>query len=246
MRKPALLVSATLHALAILLLLIAAALAPHVLPEPPAIHIELTPRLTAPPPVRLAPGGSGSPRPALVREELAPARAPARVFLPPVAVRETVPKLVLRPALLEAPDMAVGVAVIGSPLGIAGDVGGLGEGVAGPGTGSGSGAGDGPGNGFGNGRAFAGRITRQPELLYKEEPEYSEAARKAHFQGIVKLRIEVGLDGRPTHIQVLESVGLGLDEKAIEAILKWRFRPAQADGRAVVAPALVEVGFHLL
>ena len=57
------------------------------------------------------------------------------------------------------------------------------------------------------------------------EPEYSEEARKAKYQGTVLLYIEVDTDGRATNIRVVRSLGLGLDEKAIEAVKKWKFKP---------------------
>ncbi|MEI9811463.1 MAG: energy transducer TonB [Acidobacteriota bacterium] len=83
-------------------------------------------------------------------------------------------------------------------------------------------------------------------MIHQVEPEYSEPARRAHIQGIVRLRIDVGLDGLPTNIRVIEGMGMGLDESAIEAVRRWRFQPALSGDLPVVAPAIVEVGFHLL
>jgi TonB family protein len=85
-----------------------------------------------------------------------------------------------------------------------------------------------------------------PELLHAEEPEYSEEARKSQMQGTVLLEIEVDVNGRVSNVRVVKSLGLGLDEKAKEAVLKWRFRPAMAGGKVVAAPAQVRVTFHLL
>ena len=67
-----------------------------------------------------------------------------------------------------------------------------------------------------------------PALLYKVEPEYSEEARKAKYQGTVVLYVEVDTSGKARNLRVLRSLGLGLDEKAIEAVQKWRFRPGQS------------------
>jgi TonB family protein len=78
------------------------------------------------------------------------------------------------------------------------------------------------------------------------EPEYSEDARKVHYQGTVILSIEVDTNGLPTNIRVVHSIGLGLDERAVQAVAKWRFRPAVAGDHPVAAPAMVEVSFHLL
>ena len=85
-----------------------------------------------------------------------------------------------------------------------------------------------------------------PQLIYKVEPEFSEAARKAKYQGVVVLAIEVDTNGRARKLRVIEPLGLGLDEKAIEAVLQWRFRPGSRDGKPVVTTATVEVSFRLM
>ena len=91
-----------------------------------------------------------------------------------------------------------------------------------------------------------GRKITPPQLIYKVEPEFSEAARKAKYQGTVVLAIEVDATGHPRNVRVLEQLGLGLDEKAIEAVSQWRFRPGSEDGRPVVTSATVEVSFRLM
>jgi len=85
-----------------------------------------------------------------------------------------------------------------------------------------------------------------PRLIYQVEPEFSEEARKAKYQGTVVLAIEVDTSGRPANIRVLQGLGLGLDEKAVEAVLKWRFKPALRDGKPVTTAATVQVTFRLL
>jgi periplasmic protein TonB len=85
-----------------------------------------------------------------------------------------------------------------------------------------------------------------PRLLYRVEPEFSEDARKAKHQGVVVLYIDIDTNGRARNIRVARQLGLGLDEKAVEAVSEWRFRPAYLDGKPVVASAVVEVNFHLL
>jgi TonB family protein len=85
-----------------------------------------------------------------------------------------------------------------------------------------------------------------PRLLYRVEPEFSEEARKAKYQGVVVLYIDIDTKGRARNIRVARQLGLGLDEKAVEAVSEWRFRPAYLDGKPVVASAVVEVNFHLL
>jgi len=85
-----------------------------------------------------------------------------------------------------------------------------------------------------------------PGVIFKVEPEYSEEARKAKFQGTVLLSIVVDEKGLPRDIKVVRSIGLGLDEKAIEAVQKWRFRPGMRNGKPVPVFATVEVNFRLL
>jgi TonB family protein len=83
-------------------------------------------------------------------------------------------------------------------------------------------------------------------VLYQVEPEFSEEARKAKLQGVVILTGEVDTNGRLRNIRVTRALGLGLDEKAIEAVKQWRFRPGTREGKPVVSAAAIEVNFHLL
>ena len=85
-----------------------------------------------------------------------------------------------------------------------------------------------------------------PALLYKQEPEYSEEARKAKFQGVVILQILVDAKGDAVNPRVMNSLGLGLDEKAIEAVRQWKFSPVYKDGKPVAVPVTVSVFFRLL
>jgi len=86
----------------------------------------------------------------------------------------------------------------------------------------------------------------QPVVLVKVEPEYSEDARKARYSGVVVLSAIIDKDGQPREIRVIRSLGMGLDEKAIEAVQKWRFRPGMKAGQAVNVRAQIEVNFRLL
>ena len=85
-----------------------------------------------------------------------------------------------------------------------------------------------------------------PVLLFKKEPEYSEEARKAKYQGTVVLAIEVDPSGRAVNPRVVRSLGLGLDEKALEAVRQWKFKPGYKDGKPVTVAATIEVNFRLL
>ena len=85
-----------------------------------------------------------------------------------------------------------------------------------------------------------------PSLLFKIDPEYSEEARKAKYSGTVVLYIEVDTSGHIRNPRIIRGIGLGLDEKAIEAVNKWRFKPGMKDGKPVIVAAQVEVNFRLL
>ena len=85
-----------------------------------------------------------------------------------------------------------------------------------------------------------------PRLLRKVEPAYSEEARKAKFQGHVVLYVEVDASGQVKDPRVMRSLGLGLDEKALEAVRQWEFAPATEDGKPVTAFVQVEMNFRLL
>ena len=85
-----------------------------------------------------------------------------------------------------------------------------------------------------------------PTLLQRIEPEYSEEARKAKFQGVVVLYCEVTERGVCQNLKVVRALGLGLDEKAIEAVKKWKFNPGRKDGKPVTVAARIDVSFRLL
>jgi len=198
-------------------------------------------------------GGERSPLPASLGRLPRFAR---QQFTPPSATPRAVhPVLVMEPTLIGPPQMQmaqIALPQLGDPFGR--------EGPASSGPGSGGGIGDGQGGGVGGRRGpgfgpddggglggldFAGSLTA-PSVLYKVEPEFSDEARKAKYQGTVLLTIEVGEDGKPHKLRVLRGLGLGLDEKALEAVSRWRFRPALRNGHPIRAAATIEVNFRLL
>jgi TonB family protein len=83
-------------------------------------------------------------------------------------------------------------------------------------------------------------------LISKVEPRYSEEARQAGIEGTVVLYGEVAPDGLAHNFRVLRSMGHGLDENAVEAVSKWRFRPGKKDGKLVTVASTFEVNFRLL
>jgi protein TonB len=84
-----------------------------------------------------------------------------------------------------------------------------------------------------------------PKALFTPDPEYSEEARKAKYQGTVVLWLIVGADGHPRDVKIARTLGMGLDQKAIEAVRNWKFEPAMKDGRPVAVQINVEVNFRL-
>jgi protein TonB len=177
---------------------------------------------------------------------------------PVVVVRNDHPKLPVEPTVVIPPEVHIAqpnLPNLGDPLSHmpasvpsngTGSGGGIGSGNGG-GVGSGEGPGFGPGHGGGTGGgAFrVGGGVSAPKAIYSPDPEYSEEARKAKFQGTCVLWLVVGPDGRPRDIRVQRTLGLGLDEKAIEAVKTWRFDPALKDGKPVAVQINVEVSFRL-
>ena len=88
--------------------------------------------------------------------------------------------------------------------------------------------------------------TMAPALLYKLEPEYTEEARAEKIAGTVLISVVVDTNGVATDIQLMKGIGFGLDEKAVEAIAQWKFRPGTKDGVPVPVQANIEVNFRLL
>jgi len=177
-------------------------------------------------------------------------------FTPPMqVVNNPKPKLIEEPTIIAQNDIPnVALPNLGDPLGKLGPMSngpghgaGIGGGTGG-GVGGGSGAGFGPGSGgnTGGGVFRVGGGVSSPVPIFKPEPEYSEEARKAKFQGSVIVALVVDEKGNPQNIRVTRPLGLGLDEKAIEAVQKWRFKPGMKDGRPVAVFAQIEVSFRLL
>ncbi|HEX3103008.1 MAG TPA: energy transducer TonB [Terriglobales bacterium] len=84
-----------------------------------------------------------------------------------------------------------------------------------------------------------------PRVMDAPEPPYSEAARKAKYQGTCLLSLIVGSDGHPRDIEVIRALGMGLDEKAVQTVSQWKFQPGMKDGNAVAVHVVIEVTFHL-
>ncbi len=117
----------------------------------------------------------------------------------------------------------------------------------GTGIGSGNGNGVGPGSGgnMGGGVRHIGGSVRPPVLTYQVDAEFSEEARKAKFAGNVVVALIVDEHGNPSHVHAISDVGMGLGEKAVEAVRQYKFKPATENGKAVPVEMNVEVNFQI-
>jgi TonB family protein len=261
--KRSALLSWLLHCGAILLILAVTGVKPNPLPLLHEILVAPADIMSYKSSVQLAGGGGGG---GGVRAATAASRGQlppfARVQIVPPAVRidDSIPILPVEPTLIGDSNIKLATlkdkdwgdpnGVVGPASGGPGDGGGIGGGH-GTGVGPGDGPGYGPGKDGGTGGgvgylgAGVGSIT-QPTLISKTEPEYSEDARKARLQGTVLLRIEVDTHGLAQNIVVSQSLGLGLDDRAVAAVKKWRFVPGKVNGKPAAVVAYVEVNFRLL
>ena len=202
-------------------------------------------------------GGGGGDRDVLqATKGKLPKFAMEQITPPVVVVRNENPKLPVEPTIVIPPQVKLAtnnMPNLGDPMSHAvlpsngtGSGSGIGSGTGG-GVGSGTGPGFGPGEGGGTGGGVfhVGGGVSAPRVVYQVDPEFSEEARKAKYQGTCTLMLVVDAAGRPTNIRVANSLGMGLDEKAIEAAKKWRFEPAMKNGHPVAVEIALEVDFHL-
>jgi TonB family protein len=195
-------------------------------------------------------GGDRSPTPAskgaiprFAKMQLSPPMA----VIPNTHAQLQVDPTLLGPPELKLPAMASNMAwgdpqgVIGPPSngpGFSGEGGGVG-------SGKGGGLGPGEGGGVGGGAYSVGGNVSAPIPIYKPDPPYSEEARKAKYQGTVIVLIVIDAQGNVTDSRIVKPLGLGLDEKAIETIKTWKFKPGMRNGTPVPVRMMVEVSFRL-
>ena len=184
-------------------------------------------------------GGGGSPEKVVVEKGKIP---------PPVQAPVVIPKL--EPPLPEI-DVIVPDTTILPNIGMSNSpnvrLGSLGNG-RGTGIGSGDGSGYGPGSGGGTGGGLyrVGGAISQPIPLNNVEAEFSDEARRAKYQGVCLISVIVDAQGNPQNPRVVRALGMGLDEKALEAVRKYKFKPAMKDGKTPVSVMLsIEVNFRM-
>ncbi len=204
-------------------------------------------------------GGGGDRNPIPATKGRAPKFSLTQIAPPLAVIRNLHPILQAPATLLGDPDLKLPSPDLnnyGDPLAkLMSDSGGPGGGSGigsgnGTGIGSGNGGGLGPGDGGGTGGGHYHPGTGgvgYPSCEYCPQPKYSEEARKAKYQGTVVLQAVITADGRATEIQVVKGPGLGLEEKAVEAVKQWRFKPANGpNGKPVDVVVPIEVTFRLL
>jgi TonB family protein len=86
--------------------------------------------------------------------------------------------------------------------------------------------------------------TVPPVLISKVDPELTPQARTAGIEGKVLLSVDIGTDGRVSHARVIEGLGYGLNDKAMEAVAQWRFNPGKKNGVPVITAVTIEVRFR--
>ncbi len=204
-------------------------------------------------------GGGGERMPQPPTKGRLPKFAMTQLTPPMATVRNLQPKLPAEPTVIVPPEIRVpnpALANYGDPLaqlitgsGGPGGGGGIGTGSGG-GVGSGQGRGVGPGEGWGIGGGPPGAGHNgygYPVCIYCPSPTYSDEAVKAKYQGSVIVQFIVTPDGRTTNTAVIKGLGVGLDEKVIEAVRNWRLKPALGpDGRPAAVRVSAEVTFRLL
>ena len=243
------------HALALLLVIwiSAKAIKTVIAPTPKKVENVTFNEPPPPPPILRTPvkqssGGGGGQHDIAPVSKGAPPKFAVVQIVPPSAPPKIPPKLAVAPTVQVDPKLQMksdlpNIGMVNSPnVGVS-----MGNGH-GTGVGSGNGSGYGPGSGQGTGggayRPGENGVS-EPRLIYQVDPEFSEEARKAKFQGEVMVHLIVDSSGRPVQVKVTRPVGMGLDEKAREAVSQYRFKPAQKDGHPVPVEMFVAVNFQI-
>jgi periplasmic protein TonB len=228
-------------------------------PKTPTEVVDLKPYTPmAPPKMSMMGGGGGGGDHDLV--QVSKGRIPkldTKQITPPQIIRNDHPKLAVEPTIVmpkNIPLPQVDMPNLGMPTSNqvqlasngTGAHGGMGSGSSG-GLGSGTGGGYGPGSGGGTGGGVyhVGGGVSPPTVISSVDPEYSDEARRAKYTGIVVVSLIVDTQGNPQHVSVVRRLGMGLDEKAVEAVRQYKFKPAMFQGHAVPVEVNIEVNFQI-
>jgi TonB family protein len=175
---------------------------------------------------------------------------------PPQILRIDNPKLAAEPTVVmpqiklpdaQMPDLGVPQS---SQVAFASQGSGSGSGFGsgsggGIGSGHGNGIGPGEGGGYGGGLYHVGGGVSNPILIYAPDPEFSDEARRAKYQGVCVVGLIVDPMGDPQHVRIVRPLGMGLDEKALAAVKAYKFKPAMLKGKAVAVEVDIEVNFRI-
>ena len=254
-------VSLVVHVVAITLILtLALKVRSNVMLQPTTLVTPVDFKLTAPPPIvmpvaKVQGGGGGGGAHQMV--EASKGRQPIVAkdqITPPQIIRIDKPKLGVEPTeMVKMPDNnnLPNFGMTQSPqISLAsqgkGSGSGFGQGLGG-GLGAGHGTGSGPGNGggYGGGLMSVGGGVSAPTVIRSVQPEFTDEARQANFQGNVSVQLIVDSEGNPQNVRLVSHLGMGLDQKAIEAVRQYKFKPAMYQGHPVAVQILIDVDFHL-
>ena len=243
----------------IIFLIIEARMHPQVLQKPLQMaHVDITPFTPIAPKGPVMGGGGGGGAHELVQAPKG--RLPKfsqTPITPPMLAVNPHPKLAVEPTIKMPPNVVLPnnnlpnlgdprTNIVGPLSNGTGSGAGLGSGDGG-GIGSGSGAGYGPGEGggYGGGLYHVGGGVSPPVLIYSVDAEFSDEARRAKYQGVSVVSLIVDAHGLPQRIRVVRKLGMGLDEKAVEAVKQYRFKPSVYQGHPVPVEITIEVNFHI-
>jgi protein TonB len=207
----------------------------------------------APPPIapmkdKTMGGGGGQRGPTPVTKGALPKFAETQItppMTPPIQepkIRMPAPTIEVQTDLKMANNNMPNLGMPSSPLNGVSMGDGRGSGL---GAGTGSGLGPGSAGNYGGGVKQIGGGVSAPTLIFSPDPEFSEEARKAKFMGIVTVNLIVDEKGMPQNVRVTHGVGMGLDQKAVEAVKQYKFKPAMEHGKPVAVMMNVEVNFQI-
>lgn len=202
-------------------------------------------------------GGGGGGEHKIIQPRRAPAPKPIPQpqvhLMPPEIARLQAPTMPVPPAIRANLPQNTNLPKIGMPKSPQVTVASQGSGSngfgigmgGGLGAGQGDGAGAGSAGGYGGGVMNVGGGVSAPQVIHSVDPAFTPQARAANLQGTVSIQLIVDPQGNPQNVHVVRRLGMGLDQKAIEAVEQYKFRPAMYQGHPVAVQMIIDVTFHL-